>query len=211
MAGPIFEIYATNVLSGYRNMRRRLGGHLLYTAWSIILMLMVFGALTWLIAFVLNNSQEVSFPMEINDIVFLYFMALLGKSLLDTYHLLVERPASAFYLIQPMGNWKIVVGTLISIISFNLLLLCMGLGLITMFTLIHPAFYFVIPPYLVIDLILLTLIASLYLVCSFVCSMTQNVSFIFTTRTSHYCLSLIHATISSLFIMFSPVSPSCRI
>ncbi|MCK4757136.1 MAG: hypothetical protein KAS67_01650 [Thermoplasmata archaeon] len=160
MAGPIFEIYATNVLAGYRNMKKRLGSHILYTAWSILLMLMVFGALTWLIAFVINNSQEVSFPMEVSDIIFLYFMALLGKSLLDSYHLLIERPASAFYLIQPMANWKIVVGILISIIAFNLLLLCMGLGLITMFTLIHPAFYFVIPPYLVIDLILLTLIAS---------------------------------------------------
>ncbi len=160
MNSPIMEIYSTIILSGYRNGSKRMREHKLYTAWSIILMLMVFGSLTWLIAFVIRNAELVSFPMEINDIVFLYFMALMGKSLLDSYHMLVERPASNFYLIQPLRNWKIVTGVLISIMALNLMILAIGLGLITMFTLLHPAFYFVMPPYLVVDFILLTLLAS---------------------------------------------------
>ncbi len=161
MNSPVMEIYSTIILSGYRNGSKRMREHKLYTIWSIILMFMVFGSLTWLIAFVIRNAELVSFPMEINDIVFLFFMAMMGKSLLDSYHMLVERPASNFYLIQPLRNWKIVTGVLISIMALNLALLSLGLGLITMFTLVHPAFYFVIPPYLVVDFIILTLLASI--------------------------------------------------
>ncbi len=160
MHGPIFEIYSTITLSGFRNGSNRLKNHKLYTIWSIILMLMVFGSFTWLIAFVIRNAGEVSFPMELNDIIFLYFMAMMGKSLLDSYHMLVERPASNFYLVQPLPNWKIVTGVLISIMAFNLFMLAFGLGIMTAFTLVHPTFYFVIPPYIVVDFIILTLLAS---------------------------------------------------
>ncbi|MCK5037767.1 MAG: hypothetical protein KAS16_01595 [Thermoplasmata archaeon] len=160
MHGPIYEIFSTIILSGFRNGSRRLRDHKLYTAWSIILILTVFGSLTLIIAMVLRNLENLAFPIEINEIFFFLFMAMMGKSLLDSYHMLVERPASNFYLIQPMPHWKIITGVLVSIMALNLMLLAIGLGLITMFTLSHPVFHFVIPPYMVLDLILLTLLAS---------------------------------------------------
>ncbi len=155
-----FEIFATDALAGFRNSRRRLSRHASYTVWSIILLLTAFGALVWLISSIVHSEEIVSFPLDMNEVLFLFFMVFLGKSVLDVYHFLVERPATAFLLVQPISRTSIVIGKLLSVTVFNLGLLAMGLGLITGMTFLHQSMHFVIPPSIIITLILLSLLAS---------------------------------------------------
>jgi hypothetical protein len=124
------------------------------------MMLVAFGTVTGLIAFMARSPEVVGFPLDLNDVLFLFFLVFMGKSLLDAYHYLVERPASVFLLIQPFGRSKVVLGKLLSITVFNLALLAFGLGTITAMTLAHPMLHFVIPPGIVLDLILLSVTAS---------------------------------------------------
>jgi len=128
--------------------------------WSLILLMTAFLALVWLIAFIANSEEVVGFPMNLEEILFLFFMVFLGKSVLDVYHYLVERPATAFLLVQPISRMSIVMGKLLAVTVFNLGLLAMGLGLITALTFVHPSMHFVIPPDIVMTMIVLMLLAS---------------------------------------------------
>lgn len=160
MASPILEIYFTDALTGYRNMIKRMNKSMLYSVWSMLVMIVAFAAVAAIIAFIARSGEIEGFPIDLNDVLFLFFLVFMGKSLLDTYHYLVERPASVFLLIQPFGSTSIVLGKLLSITVFNLTLLAFGLGILILMTLSLPILYFTIPPDIVIDLILLTLLAS---------------------------------------------------
>lgn len=155
-----FEIYAADVLGAYRAIVNRVTKHKAYSVWFILLMLLVFGGLVWFVALVINSEEVAAFPFEVNDLLFLFFMVFLGKSLLDYYHILIERPASVFLFVQPMSEMITVTGKLITVTVFNLTLLALGLGMITVFTHAHDGLYFVIPPYIIADTILLMLLAS---------------------------------------------------
>jgi len=156
----LFEMYAADVLASYRAVRQRIGKHPLYVVWFIFLDLAVFGGVVWFVALVINSGEAVQYPLEVADLLFLMFMAFLGKSLLDYYHLLIERPASVFLFSQPLSRHTIVASKLLTVSVYNLALLALGLGIITGFTFLHPGLYFVIPPYLVADAIILMLLAS---------------------------------------------------
>jgi len=133
----------------------------IYSIWSMLVMLTAFGSVVGIIAFIARSGEIEGFPLNLNDVLFLFFLVFMGKSLLDAYHYLVERPASVFLLIQPFGSTTIVLGKLLSIIVFNLGLLAFGLGIMTAMTFVHPLMYFSIPPDIVLDLILLSLLASI--------------------------------------------------
>lgn len=160
MASPVLEIYFADALTGYRNTQKRLRKNRIYSIWSVMVMMTAFGAVTALIALISRSEVIEGFPIDLNDVLFLFFLVFMGKSLLDTYHYLVERPASVFLLMQPFGSASIVLGKMLSITVFNLSLLAFGLGTMTAMTFIHPFLHFVIPPDIVLDLILLTLMAS---------------------------------------------------
>jgi hypothetical protein len=160
LASPILEIYFTDALTGYRNTLKRMNKNMLYSVWSMLVMLTAFAAVTGIIAFIARSGEIEGFPLDLNDVLFLFFLVFMGKSLLDTYHYLVERPASVFLLIQPFGSASIVIGKMLSIIVFNLTLLAFGLGVMTAMTFVHASLYFAIPPDIVIDLILLSVLAS---------------------------------------------------
>ncbi|MFO7619378.1 MAG: hypothetical protein R6W91_06990, partial [Thermoplasmata archaeon] len=160
MASPILEIFFADALTGYRNMRKRLSKSWIYSAWSVMVMIVAFGAVVSLIAFMSRSEEIEGFPIDLNDALFLFFLVFMGKSLLDTYHYLVERPASVFLLVQPFGSMSIVLGKMLSIAMFNLALLAFGLGTMTAMTFISPYLHFVIPPDIILDLILLSLTAS---------------------------------------------------
>jgi hypothetical protein len=160
MKSPIFEIYSTDSLSGYRNLRRRMTKHWLYSTWSVFLAIVVLGFLVWLISFVIRTDAVTDFPLDLNDVLFLLFLAFMGKSMLDAYHTLIERQASVFLLAQPIPRAKVMAGKLVSISAFNLFLLAIGLGIITGLTLIHENMHFVIPPDIVCDAIILMMLAS---------------------------------------------------
>ncbi|MDO9537310.1 MAG: hypothetical protein Q7J68_03220 [Thermoplasmata archaeon] len=160
LVSPILEMFYADALTGYRNLQKRTKKSRIYTGWSIVIMLTAFGSVVGLIAFISRSGEIEGFPLDLNDVLFLFFLVFMGKSLLDTYHYLVERPASVFLLIQPFGTWSIVLGKLLSIITFNLALLAFGLGTMTAMTFIHPFMYFVIPPDIVLNLILLSVLAS---------------------------------------------------
>jgi hypothetical protein len=161
LASPILEIYYTDALTGYRNMLKRMNKNKIYSVWSMLVMLTAFGSVVAIISFIARSGEIEGFPLDLNDVLFLFFLVFMGKSLLDTYHYLVERPASVFLLIQPFGSASIVLGKMLSIIIFNLALLAFGLGIMTAMTFMHPLLYFVIPPDIIIDLILLSLLASI--------------------------------------------------
>ncbi|MDD4308660.1 MAG: hypothetical protein PHU53_07650, partial [Thermoplasmata archaeon] len=160
MASPVLEIYFADALTGYRNTQKRLRKNRIYSIWSVMVMMTAFGAVTALIALISRSEVIEGFPIDLNDVLFLFFLVFMGKSLLDTYHYLVERPASVFLLMQPFGSASIVLGKMLSITVFNLSLLAFGLGTMTAMTFIHPFLHFVIPPDIVLDLILLSLMAS---------------------------------------------------
>jgi hypothetical protein len=160
LASPILEIYFTDALTGYRNTLKRMNKSMLYSVWSMLVMIVAFAAVAAIIAFISRSGEIEGFPLDLNDVLFLFFLVFMGKSLLDTYHYLVERPASVFLLIQPFGTASIVLGKMLSIIVFNLALLAFGLGILTVMTLALPILYFAIPPDIVLDLILLSLLAS---------------------------------------------------
>jgi hypothetical protein len=161
MASPVLEIYFADALTGYRNTMKRLKKSRIYSIWSVIVMLTAFGAVVTLIAFISRSGEIEGFPLDLNDVLFLFFLVFMGKSLLDTYHYLVERPASVFLLVQPFGSSSIVLGKLLSITVFNLGLLAFGLGAMTAMTFLHPFLHFVIPPDIVLDLIFLSITASI--------------------------------------------------
>ena len=74
LASTSFEIFAADALGGYRNFLRRVTKHPAYTAWSVLLMLVIFGAVVWLTSFILNAENDaIDFPMQLNDILFLFF------------------------------------------------------------------------------------------------------------------------------------------
>lgn len=160
LAHPILEIYFTDALTGYRNTLKRLNRNMVYSIWSMVVMLTAFASVAGIIAFISRSGEIAGFPIDLNDVLFLFFLVFMGKSLLDTYHYLVERPASVFLLIQPFGSGKIVMGKLLSITVFNLTLLAFGLGVLTGMTVVHPSMYFVIPPDIILDLMLLAILAS---------------------------------------------------
>lgn len=161
LVSTVFEIFAADALSGYRIFKRRITKHPIYTVWSVSLTLIIFGAIVRLIAYIVNTETDaIEFPMQLNDILFLFFMALMGKSMLDTYHTLIEREASVFLLVQPFNERRIVLGKMLTVTLFNLALLAFGLGLITALTFAHSQMYFVIPPYIVADMVVLTVLAS---------------------------------------------------
>ncbi|MCK5309999.1 MAG: hypothetical protein KAJ64_05070, partial [Thermoplasmata archaeon] len=155
------EIFSADVLGGYRNMLKRLNKSKLYTIWSLTVMLVAFFAVDGIIAFINRSDEIVDFPLDLNDVLFLFFLVLMGKSILDIYHYLVERPASVFLLVQPSRHINVVLGKLLTTMVFNLALLAFGLGMLTAMTFVHPFLYFVIPPSIVVNLILLTLLASI--------------------------------------------------
>ncbi len=161
MTSIAWEIFSADVLGGYRNMQKRLKKSKIYTIWSFIIMGTAFFAVDGIIAFIIRSGEIADFPLDLNDVLFLIFLVFMGKSLLDTYHYLVERPASVFLLMQPSRQANIVLGKLMTIMVFNLALLAFGLGTITAMTFVHPFLYFVIPPDIIVNLILLTLLASI--------------------------------------------------
>ena len=140
---------------------KRLEKSRLYTVWSVAIMVTAFGAVAGLISFISGSEEIAGFPLDLNDVRFLFFLVFMGKSLLDTYHYLVERPASVFLLVQPFGSLSVVLGKLLSIAVFNLALLAFGLGTLAGMTLLHPGLYFVIPPDIILDLVLLSMLATL--------------------------------------------------
>jgi hypothetical protein len=160
MTAPWLEIFAADALGAHRNLRQRMAKNVPYTVWFFVLVIFAFGTIVWLIAFIANSGDVLVFPLAVNDVLFLYFMAFMGKALLDHYHLLVERPASVFLVAQPMRQRSIVAGKLLSVSAFNLSLLAFGLGLITALTFLGEGMHFVIPPYIVADAIVLNLLAS---------------------------------------------------
>lgn len=157
---PWLEIFAADSLAAWRNTGRRVRKNVLYTFWFVVLAIFAFGAVAWIIAFVSRSEDVVAFPLAVNDILFLYFMAFVGKALVDFYHLLVERPATVFLLSQPMRLGNVVAGKLLTVSAFNLALLSLGLGILTAMTQVNGYFHFVIPPFVVADAIVLTLLAS---------------------------------------------------
>jgi hypothetical protein len=160
MLPPWLEIFAADALCAWRNTGRRMRKNFIYTFWFIILVIFAFSAVAWIIAFISRSDDVVAFPLAVSDLLFLYFMAFVGKALVDFYHLLVERPATVFLLSQPMRLRNIVAGKLLSVSAFNLCLLALGLGVMTAMTFASDYLYFVIPPFVVADLIILTLLAS---------------------------------------------------
>jgi len=156
-----FEIFSADALAGYRNMKKRLSKSWLYTTWSILVMMAAFLAVVGIIAFITRSDEIVEFPVDLNDLLFLIFLVFMGKSILDIYHYLIERQGSVFLLVQPSNNMSIVLGKLMTTTMFNLGILAFGLGMLTAMTFVHPFFHFVIPPDIVVDLILLTLTASI--------------------------------------------------
>ncbi len=148
-------------MTGYRNTLKRLNKNRLYSVWSLMVMVAAFGAVVGLISFISRSPEIEEFPLNLNDVLFLFFLVFMGKSLLDAYHYLVERPASVFLLVQPFGSDRIVLGKVLSIAVFNLALLAFGLGTMTAMTFLHPSLHFGIPPDIVLDLILLSLLATL--------------------------------------------------
>lgn len=160
MPSPAFEIFCADALAGHRAMLRRMNKSRLYTVWSLLVMFTAFGAVTGLIAFMARSPEIEGFPLDLNDVLFLFFLVFMGKSLLDTYHGLVERPASVFLFMQPFGRASIALGKLLSITVFNLALLAFGLGTVTGMTLLHPLMRFVIPADIILDLVILSVAAS---------------------------------------------------
>ena len=161
MTSVAWEIFSADVLGGYRNMQKRLKKSRIYTVWSFIIMATAFFAVDGIIAFIIRSGEIADFPLDLNDVLFLIFLVFMGKSLLDTYHYLIERPASVFLLMQSSRQTNIVLGKLMTTTVFNLALLAFGLGITTVITFIHPFLHFVIPPDIIINLILLTLLASI--------------------------------------------------
>ena len=161
MSSVAWEIFSADVLGGYRNMQKRLKKSKIYTVWSLIIMGTAFFAINGIIAFIIRSGEIADFPLDLNDILFLIFLVFMGKSLLDAYHYLIERPASVFLLMQPSRQSNIVLGKLMTTLVFNLALLAFGLGTVTAITFVHPFLYFVIPPDIIINLILLALLASI--------------------------------------------------
>ncbi len=161
MTSVAWEIFSADVLGGYRNMQKRLKKSRIYTAWSFIIMGTAFFAVDGIIAFIIRSGEIADFPLDLNDILFLIFLVFMGKSLLDTYHYLIERPASVFLLMQPSRQSNIVLGKLMTTLVFNLALLAFGLGTVTAITFVHPFLYFVIPPDIIVNLIILALLASI--------------------------------------------------
>ncbi|MFH0815324.1 MAG: hypothetical protein V1934_00695 [Methanobacteriota archaeon] len=160
MLPPWLEIFAADALSAWRNTGRRARKNAFYTFWFVVLAIFAFSAVAWIIAFISRSDDLVAFPLAVNDILFLFFMAFVGKALVDFYHLLVERQATVFLLSQPMRLRNIVAGKLLTVSAFNLALLALGLGIMTAMTFVNIWLYFVIPPFIVADLIILTLLAS---------------------------------------------------
>jgi len=156
-----FEIFSADALAGYRNMLKRLNKSWLYSVWSLMVMLAAFFAVDGTIAFILRSGEIADFPMDLNDVLFLFFLIFMGKSILDIYHYLIERPASVFLLVQPSNQINIVLGKLLTTTVFNLALLAFGLGMATAMTFVHPFLYFVIPPSIIVNLIILALLASI--------------------------------------------------
>ncbi|MCK5024799.1 MAG: hypothetical protein KAR56_04195, partial [Thermoplasmata archaeon] len=161
MSSVAWEIFSADVLGGYRNMQKRLKKSRIYTVWSLIIMATAFFAVNGIIAFIIRSGEIADFPLDLNDILFLIFLVFMGKSLLDAYHYLIERPASVFLLMQPSRQSNIVLGKLMTTLVFNLALLAFGLGTVTAITFVHPFLYFVIPSDIIINLILLALLASI--------------------------------------------------
>ncbi len=138
MTSVVWEIFTADVLGGYRNMLKRVNKSKIYTIWSFLVMGSAFFAVAGIIAFIIRSGEIADFPLDLNDVLFLIFLVFMGKSLLDTYHYLIERPASVFLLMQPTGQSSIVLGKLMTSLVFNLALLAFGLGALTGMTFLHP-------------------------------------------------------------------------
>ena len=125
-----------------------------------MLVIFAFSAVNFIISFVSRSEGVVAFPLAVNDLLFLYFMAFVGKALVDFYPLLFERQATVFLLSQPMRLGNVVAGKLLSVSAFNLALLALGLGTMMGMTYVSPFLHYDVARYIGADLILLTLLAS---------------------------------------------------
>ncbi|MBI5000003.1 MAG: hypothetical protein HZB92_00530 [Euryarchaeota archaeon] len=155
-----FEIYSADVLGSYRSMRKRVSNNSLYALWSVALAIFSIAAVVWIIAFIARSQDALAFPLALNDVLFLVFMILFGKGMFDAYHLLVERPATVFLLTQPLRPGSVIAGKAVAITVLNLALVAFVLGSVTAMTFLGRSMHFVIPPFLVADITILTMLAS---------------------------------------------------
>ena len=153
-------VFAADSLTASRSMSRRLRAHPFMTFWFILLML----AATWMGLRVadLVVSQGLNagdLAVQPHTLLLVYFLIIMGKSVVDTNSRVTQNREMALILSQPVAVFEALWGKFAYIILGNLTVLAVVLGTATaMHALFTPELF--VPVWFVACLIPLTLMAT---------------------------------------------------
>jgi len=155
-----FTVYTADTLTAYRAFLERVAKHPLMTAWFNLLMLTA----TWMgikvTEFIAANDLNTGdFAIQPHTLLLVFFLILMGKSVMDTNGRATQNKEMLMILGQPVNIYEALWGKLAYIMMSNLGLLALATGTFTaMRAIFSPELY--IPFWFVGTLVPLTLLAS---------------------------------------------------
>jgi hypothetical protein len=152
-------VFAADSLTGFRSVRQRVLAHPAMTVWFVILML----AATWMglrIANVIvSHGLEGELAIQPQTLLLVYFLIMMGKSVVDTNQRVTQNKEMTIILSQPVGVYEALWGKFAYIVLGNLAVLSVILGSATLgHALFTPSLP--VPVWFVACFIPLTLMAS---------------------------------------------------
>lgn len=153
-------VFAADSLTAFRSVVARLRKHPAMTAWFVLLML----AATWMglrIAELVSSQGLDAGPMDLQPhmLLLVYFMIMMGKSVVDTNSRVTQNKEMMLILGQPVDIYSALWGKFSYIAVGNLTVLSVMLGTATF---VHAAFTpgLLVPPWFVACLVPLTMLAT---------------------------------------------------
>jgi len=153
-------VFAADTLTAFRSVLRRIGKHPFMTFWFLILLL----AATWMALKVadLARTEDISpgdLAIQPHMLLLVYFLILMGKSVVDTNSRVTQNKEMMLILTQPVNIFEALWGKFAYIILGNLSVLAVMLGTSA---LVHALFtpLLPVPMWFVGSLLPLTLMAS---------------------------------------------------
>jgi hypothetical protein len=155
-----FTVYTADSLTAYRSFLDRVARHPIMTAWFNMLMLTA----TWMglkvTEFIASNDLNAGdFAVQPHTLLLVFFLILMGKSVVDTNGRATQNKEMLMILGQPVNIYEALWGKFAYIMMSNLALLALATGTFTaMRAIFSPELY--VPFWFVGTLVPLTLLAS---------------------------------------------------
>ena len=128
-----YAVYAADVLDGVRAVGARIRRQRLGAVWFVLL----FAGTVWLALSLAEFAVESGLPPTLDvtpgTLLFLAYVATLGKGAVDAYHRAVRPDSLVFLLAQPTDHRPVALGKFLTVLAFNLSFLAAALGLAVVF------------------------------------------------------------------------------